>query len=149
MQCPQCGHSKLKIEVAFVGSVSCAFSTDDEFELLDTAWFDSEWTDDSGCACLNCSWAGTVRQAHTDTSKAVATKTDTAQPHRPRVPMTEDELLEIKRELEKAQCPPRWRRHVRKLVGELDRVNSLLETFIRLNDAPQPDSAADDDTIVG
>ena len=149
MQCPQCGHSKLKIEVAFVGSVSCAFSTADEFELLDTAWFDSEWSDDSACACLNCSWTGMVRDAHADGSKVVATRTDSPKPDCPRVPMTEDELLEIKHELEKAQCPARWRQHFRKLVGELDRVNSLLETFVRLNDVPRLDSASDDDTVVG
>jgi len=139
----------LKIEVAFVGSVSCAFTSEEEFELLNTAWFDSEWTDSSACSCLKCSWSGTVRDAHGDTSKTVATKTEPAPTRRPRVPMTEDELLEIKRELEQAQCSPRWRQHVRKLVGELDRVNSLLEMFVRLNDAPRPDSAADDDTIVG
>jgi len=141
----------LKIEVAFVGSVSCAFSTDEEFELLDTAWFDSEWTDDSACECLNCSWKGSVREAHSGASKAVATKTESASPYCqcPRTPMTEDELLEIKRELENAQCPRRWRQHFQKLVGELERVNSLLETFVRLNDAPRSDSASGEDTFVG
>lgn len=65
MKCPQCGSSMLRIEVVFTGFVSCAFSGEQEFELIDKLLLDSNWDEDSACECLRCDWRGVTRDADT------------------------------------------------------------------------------------
>ena len=71
MKCPACNSQLLKIEIAFKGQVACAFSDDDEFDLIDNISLDSEWNDSSSCACLDCHWTGNVREARFHHENAV------------------------------------------------------------------------------
>lgn len=63
MKCPRCGSSMLRIEVVFTGFVSCAFTGEQEFELIDTLDLDSNWDDTSPCECLGCDWKGVTGEA--------------------------------------------------------------------------------------
>jgi hypothetical protein len=53
---------------------------------------------------------------------------------------------ELKHLLAAEECPAALRKHVKKLVHEIERLNSFLDTMSRIQ---KKSNAEDDDTIVG
>lgn len=150
MHCPQCGSSYLKIGLVFSGDVCCAFTDDEEFELLDTVSLDSHWSDESPCACLDCAWSGVVRE----TRPASLVPTPGRAGKDRFVPlgrdgMTPERLKTLKDELAARPCHPVWRAHLEDLIAEVERLSALVETLTRVVEAEASQEAGPHDTVLG
>lgn len=133
MKCPHCGSQSLKIEVCFSGYVSCSFSSDHEFEVIDPVALNSEWGDDSHCRCNRCDWEGPVRDAQGDGAAQAPRSPRAAQSGGAMQMVTDIELEEIKHQLKVRYCNPIWRAHLENLVGEVERLRSILDLVERAN----------------
>ena len=145
MQCPQCHSPLLKVHVSFAGDVACQFSGSQhlhEFQILEKVALQSEFDDDAACRCMSCSWDGRVA----DTVRFPVGR----RPRQPRAksiyctPLSPEELSAISEETQAFEAAPK--QIVERLVGEVHRLNSLLETVIRLSGAS---NGSDGDTCVG
>lgn len=150
MRCPHCGAARLRVEVAFSGKVPCSFGGEGEFELLDSVAFDSEWHDHSECECLECGWMGQVGEAQSGRKPPVVVPTQTDDPAPYAGPLTEADLQQIRQQLAVGYCNPIWRRHIERLLGEVQRLSALLDSIARLSGNPSVGKRkSDDDTTVG
>ena len=139
MKCPICSSTSLGINVRFTSQVACSFSSDNDFRLIEGVELDSEWNDGSPCACLNCNWKGTVRAARLGKPTDVISESNEFES------VTKEELQELKRLLAVEDCSPRIREQVQKMMGEVERMGSILEMLARVTDKP----TVDDDTFIG
>lgn len=142
MRCPRCQCTQLKLGIVFAGEVACTFRNGEVVEVLDAGALDSYWSDDSACQCMNCSWAGRVR--------------DLRSPARPRSrtpaalsPRPADRLAVIERHAADGSCPRAIRKDVQQLIGMIRRLQQqvrILETVQRATDAGRiPDNS---DTVI-
>lgn len=148
MRCPHCSGNDLKIEISFSGPIACKFNdeNDVEFELMDHVSLDSHWNDESQCECLNCNWIGAVRDANSSPAGELDADATASVSGGALGWMTVEDQQELKHLLVTEECSPALRKHVEKLMHEVERLCSVLETMLRLQ---KKLSASDDDTIVG
>lgn len=138
MKCPNCQSPLLEINVSFTGNVACRFSEGQKFQLLEKVALKSEFAENAGCRCLVCNWEGRVADARTAADSTSRRSSGPA-----REPLTPREFEHIRQESD--SLSPRSRAIVRRLISEVERLNSLLDTVTRLSGGRQ----SDDDTVVG
>lgn len=147
MKCPECGSPSLNVEVQFAGKVACRFADSDNFEVIDDVELDSNWDDKSLCECLVCRWRGTVYAARLGDSQRPHGEDFSGKPQGHSTPMTEQDLLKLRELLKTQPCPAAWRERIERLISEVDRLNSLLETIGRLSEHDPGSSSGD--TVLG
>jgi hypothetical protein len=59
MQCPKCKGHRFEIHCLTCTCLSIDF-TNDEFEVIDTRYGDTEWEDDDVVVCLDCGFETTI-----------------------------------------------------------------------------------------
>ena len=150
MNCPKCASRFLRVEMAFTGQVSCAFSNGGEFEVIDRVALDSEWDDRSPCECLLCAWRGPLGEARRKKRSPPQSK-----PARKGNPlsamMSAEEIQAVRDQLKIGHCHPIWRAHLERLLEEVERLNALLDTITRVN-AHENDGRrrrSENDTLIG
>ncbi len=146
MHCPTCSSNNLKIEVNFSGRVACRFADDNDFELIDGVSLDSYWNDVSPCECLCCHWNGAVRDARSTRAGEPGADEFATASAATIEQFSVDEIREMKRLLAADECSPTLRKHVEKLLDEVQRLSSLLESMSRIT---QQSADSDNDTIIG
>jgi len=147
MRCPKCRSRMLNVAVCFTGEVSCRFSGDGEFQLLDQVALDSEFAEDADCSCMTCGWTGTVAEARPGAPTGGARhEQDTKNRAVASEPLTEENLARFSACLD--DLSPKAAGMVKQLIAEVRRLNALLEMVMRFS-ASRRSSADDDDTVIG
>ena len=126
MRCPSCDGNVLRLSIAFRGDISCQFADDQNLKVLEKVALNTEFDDEDACRCLTCSWEGLVSDARRVDPEASPISASSS------AGLTEAELQEIAADAE--SLPSRSRRLARRLIGEIQRLNALLETMTRVSD---------------
>ena len=151
MRCPGCGSHRLRVAVAFKGMVACAFRTSDDFELLNDVELDSRWDDAAQCECLKCAWTGevgdAVRAVASGRSRSASSSTRESLASRS-TPLSAADLQRISGRLDVGFYDPAWADDIRRLVAEVDRLNSLLDLVSRVSKTSGQSRRGNDDTVV-
>ncbi|MFQ5731413.1 MAG: hypothetical protein ACE5KM_05595 [Planctomycetaceae bacterium] len=142
MQCPECQGALLKVNVTFAGEVACQFSEPQHFHILETVALQSEFDDEAGCRCMSCSWVGRVGETgRVPVGHRIRQSPATSMAC---APLSPEELDAISEEIQ--SFGPVTKQIAERLVEEVLRLNSLLETVARL---PRGSNGPDGDTWVG
>ena len=134
MKCPKCGSNELRIAVKFSGNIACSFRSEESFDFVEPVKIESDWDDSSRCHCIHCHWKGIVGDTKPRPSRHVCLHATSP-----------EKIASIKQKL--AKCPEPWKKYLGYVLGEVDRLDQIVEMLTRTSSQLDNGDGSDDTVI--